>query len=236
MNIDQKIGGVLEKLGRQTRKLMPRKRFLDMVEVCGIYDFDRKNLELTAIDDSGPELIFNWSEKHTTPDQLRIEDVFGAFAHSSAKVLHVGVGNSGLAQRWNQRVSSIVGTTISRHEMEAARAANLANYSVHLINKYSPRMLQLPGDYDFIIDNNPNLAPCCKFHFLNLWSNYRELLKPGGMFMTDIAGLGWVLPGSDPGWRLDDRDLDWLADAFGFTLTRAGEGNQVRVLKRTDAG
>jgi|SRR5690606_4470881 len=97
-------------------------------------------------------------------------------------------------------------------------------------------MLKLRGAYDFIIDNNPNLAPCCKFHFFSLWSNYRELLKPGGMLMTDIAGLDWVLPGSNQGWRLDDRDLEWLADAFGFFITHAGEGNQVRVMRRTDAG
>jgi|SRR5690606_18032822 len=136
MNVDQRIRSKLKALGHRANKLIPRKRFLDMVEVCGMYNFDRKNLELTAIDDYGSELIFNWSEKHTTPDQLRIEEVFGNCVHPSARVLHVGIGNSSLALRWNHKVSSIVGTTISRHELEAAKAVNIANYSVHLINKY----------------------------------------------------------------------------------------------------
>ena len=219
---------------KMVNKVFPRKRFHSAIDLCAHHDFGKVNAALNSVDFNGGELIFNWSTKHTTPDQLRIENTLSELCPSTANILHVGVGSSGFANRWQEKVAAIVGTTISPDEHRLAASLEIPNYSVQLLNKYSPAMRQLPQRFDYIIDNNPNLAPCCKYHFFGMWDSYRSLLNPGGFLMTDMAGLSWVLPGSDAHWKMDDRDLQWIADAFGFRVSRTGEDKQVRLLQRLE--
>ena len=51
----------------------------------------------------GPDLR-DWSAKATTPDQYRIEKFIDRFDLRDKRVLHVGIGNSGLAKRFHRRV------------------------------------------------------------------------------------------------------------------------------------
>lgn len=141
--------------------------------------------------------------------------------------------DSGFAERWHGEVAEIVGITIATTEQQHAVDLGLPNYSCHLINKYDPALPQLPNQFDFIIDNNPSFAACCKFHFFTMWCSYSALLKAGGMALTDIGGMRWVIPGGDLRWSLDDRDLGWIGDRFGFAVTSAGDEDSVRLLTRT---
>lgn len=234
MFVDIFLNAVRRRVPAPLAQFVPRRRFYGCTDVCSRRDFDRVIESFAAVDAGSGELVFNWSEKQTTPDQLRIEEVFGTVAHPSTSVLHVGIGNSGFASRWHDKVSSIVGITVSPPEKERAASLGIHNYSVHLINKYSPRLGCLPGGFDFIIDNNPNYAACCKFHFFALWDSYLALLKPGGVLLTDLVGLGWVPPGFDLRWVMDDHDLRWVADRFGFDIKATGKNNLVRLLVRKD--
>jgi len=221
-------------LYRLRRNLSPKYRFHGCPDLCGSFDFEAINKKLTASDLVGKEYLYDWSGKQTTPDQRRIESVLEQLDYEGARVLQIGIGNSEFAMRWGDKLAGIIGTTISPAELERANSLNIDAYNVFLVNKYSPEMRTLDGGFDFIIDNNPNFSPCCKYHFFVLWDACRLLLRPGGKLITDIGGLGWLPPFVDRRWVLDDKDLQWLSDAFGFSVTRAGEAGLVRLLTKLD--
>jgi len=102
----------------------------------------------------------DWSAKATTPDQKRIEHYIDRYDLRRKRVLHIGIGNSGLAQRFARRVKEIVGTTIDEPEMAVARSLAIPNYRFVLHNKYSGDDAAVEGTFDFILDNNPT-SPCC---------------------------------------------------------------------------
>jgi hypothetical protein len=231
MELDRWLASVRKRLPRGLGRLVPRRSFLSCEEFCGHVELRQHTEELVARDGiGGGEFDFDWSDKQTTPDQLRIEQVLGTLKYLGARVLHVGVGSSGFARRWHDKVGEIVGITIASAEWRRAEELGLPNHRCHVINKYQRDLTNVPGGFDFIIDNNPSYAACCKFHFFTMWCSYRLLLKPGGTVMSDIEGMRWVVPGSDLRWSLDDRDLDWIAERFGFTVRTAGEGSSVRLL------
>jgi hypothetical protein len=211
--------------------LVPRSSFLACTEFCGTFDLGHQIECLAARDRTASgKSNFDWSDNDTTPDQLRIEQVLATLNHHRARALHVGVGDSGFAQRWHDKVGEIVGITVSTAEQLRAEELGLPNYRCYEINKYDRALTQLPGSFEFIIDNNPTIGACCKFHFFTMWLSYCILLKPCGTIMSDIDGMRWVLRGSDLRWSLDDRDLAWIAKHFRLVITRAGQGNRVRLL------
>src|SRR5438309_7963833 len=77
----------------------------------------------------GPDLR-DWSTKATTPDQYRIERYIDRFDLRDKRLLHVGIGNSGLAKRFHGRVKEIVGTTIDEPDIRVAQALSYPNYSI----------------------------------------------------------------------------------------------------------
>jgi hypothetical protein len=232
--LDRFLASLRRRLPETLSHFVPKRSFLVCRDFCGNPDLTQRSEQIVARDyERSAELIFDWSNKHTTPDQLRIEHALSALQHKDARILHVGVGNSGFAQRWYDKVGDIVGITIAAAEKQHAVELGLPNYTCQLINKYDSKLMQLTGKFDFIIDNNPSLAACCEFHFFTMWCNYRFLLKAGGMLLTDREGMSWVIPSDDLRWSLDDRDLGWIADCFGFSVTRTGEDDSVRLLTRT---
>jgi hypothetical protein len=232
--LDRVLASLRRRLPAPLSNLIPKRSFLGCCDFCGNPDLTWRTTQIVARENEGDdERNFNWSSKHTTPDQLRIERVLGALRHTGARVLHVGVGNSSFAERWSGEVAEIVGITIATAEQQHAVDLGLPNYSCHLINKYDPALMKMSSQFDFIIDNNPSFAACCKFHFFTMWCSYSALLKAGGMALTDTGGMRWVIPGGDLRWSLDDRDLGWIGDHFGFAVTSAGDEDSVRVLTRT---
>lgn len=173
----------------------------------------------------------NWSERPTTADQRRIERYLDRFDLRDKRILHIGVGNSGLARRFHGRVAEIVGTTIDPPELEAAQSMSLPNYRVALHNKFSGDTDALQGKFDFIVDNNPNSSCCCMRHLAELFSLFATKLADGGQIVTDRQGIGWIPPSGLPRFRFDFDDFAAVATAAGFSTYRMNR--TVYVLSRT---
>jgi hypothetical protein len=186
--------------------------------------------------DDDPGIIYSedlrdWSDKATTPDQTRMERYIDRYDLGQSRVLHIGIGDSGLAQRFHRRVAGIVGTTIDDPEIKVARSLAIPNYSFVLHNKFSGRNAIVPGRFDFILDNNPTSPCCCVRHLAELFDFYLEKLADVGQIVTDRQGLGWVPDGSDFRWSFDFDDLAAAAAIAGLSAFRANRS--VYVLSRS---
>src|SRR5262249_23304649 len=107
----------------------------------------------------------DWTDRETTPDQERIEDVLRDNGVAGRVLLHVGVGNSGLAKRFHDSASSIDGITIQEKEYRHALNLALSRYRVRVETKYAADLaVKLNQKYDYIIDNNPTTFCCCRWH------------------------------------------------------------------------
>jgi len=132
----------------------------------------------------------DWTQQQTTPDQVRIEAVLDTMALTGAQLLHVGVGNSKLAQRFASRLSGVDGLTVHHNEKIYADALAIANYTVYVLNKHSREVVSvLSHTYDFIIDNNLASFACCKKHFFIMLENYLSLLRSRGRVLTCQIGM-----------------------------------------------
>jgi hypothetical protein len=187
-----------------------RARFRDVPLYCA---------DELCIGRDAPESGGDWTSFDTTPDQRRIEEHLRAKCHSTSTVLHVGVGNSRLAQSFSGSVGTIVGITIQRGELEHALQCDLPNYFPFLLNKFSMEFFAaFPGRFDFIVDNNPTSFCCCFLHFSRMMSAYRSLLSDQGRIITDRVGLAWVLPNISPRWSCDFADWSKIAEALGMSV------------------
>jgi hypothetical protein len=238
ITIDFILAGLRRRLPGYLGRLVPKRRFFSCVDHCGVPDLSCLSEQVLAKDyeihKAGGDLAFDWSAKHTTPDQFRIENELGRLKYAGTRTLHVGIGNSEFAERWRSEMAEILGITIAPMEKRHADRLSLPNYSCFLMNKYDPALASLTEGLDFIVDNNPSFAACCKFHFFTMWNSYRMLLKPGGMVLTDMEGMKWVIPGGDLRWSLDDTDISWIADRFGFEVSLGVNDCRVRLLIRKD--
>jgi hypothetical protein len=186
--------------------------------------------------DSDPGIIYgpdlrDWSAKATTPDQYRIERYIDRFDLRNKRLLHIGVGNSGLAKRFHGRVKEIVGTTIDEPEINVARVLGYPNYSVVVHNKYSGDTASVAGTFDVILDNNLTSPCCCVRHLAALFGFFESRLSDGGSVVTDQLGLGWVPAESNRRWSFDFDDLAAVASVAGFTTFRVNR--HVYVLSRS---
>jgi len=177
------------------------------------------------------EDLRDWSDKATTPDQRRIENYIDRFDLRQKRILHIGIGNSGLARRFHRRVREIVGTTVDEPEMQVARSLAVPNYSYVLHNKFSGRDEVVDGTFDFILDNNPTSPCCCVRHLADLFDFYGKKLAPGGQIVTDRQGLAWVPDDTSARWSFDFDDLAAVGAAAGFSAYRANR--RVYVLSRS---
>ena len=147
----------------------------------------------------------DWTQQPTTPDQAHIEAALETMAVTGASILHVGVGNSGLAQRFASRARRIDGLTVHQNEKTYADVLGIPNYTVYVLNKYSPEFVSvITNTYDFIIDNNLASFACCKYHFAVMFENYLRVLTPHGRILTCQIGMdvyhgyfGWVMTYAD---------------------------------------
>ena len=147
----------------------------------------------------------DWTQQETTPDQARIEAVLNTMAVTGASILHVGVGNSKFAQRFASRARRIDGLTVHQNEKTHADALGLPNYTVYVLNKYSPEFVSaITKTYDFIIDNNLASFACCQYHFSVMFENYLRVLTSDGQILTCQIGMdayhgafGWVMTYAD---------------------------------------
>ncbi len=192
-----------------------RSRYDDCIEVCG-------KLDHPGLATDTPRWI-DHTGLATTVDQARIEDALeGMRLTPDVRILHVGVGNSQLAQRFAPRVARIDGLTVCAAEKELADSLAIADYRVHLLSKYSREFLTtIEHSYDYIVDNNLASFACCKYHFYRMLDNYLWCLRPGGRVLTDQRGMDWTVE-NDPRWQLTFEDLVGLGERFpvkAFPLT-----------------
>jgi hypothetical protein len=167
----------------------------------------------------------DWSEIETTADQRRIESALEGLDVDGRKILHIGVGNSKLAQRFASRAAYILGTTICEAEHRRAESLRIPNYDVVVHNKYAKdRVRGRTTTFDFIIDNNPTTFCCCWMHLVIMMEHYAGLLSPTGRILTDKVGLSWVTsdPTANPRWSCSYED--WQAIGRPFNL-EAGQLN-----------
>jgi len=175
-------------------------------------------LDQPGVKTDDPRMV-DWSRIPTTIDQQRIELVLAERDLAGARVLHVGVGDSGLARRFHGRCRSIDGITVAENERLHADELKLPNYKVYRVNKFSREFtLTLEPGYQLIIDNNPASYACCAYHFAAMMENYRWAVAPGGALLTDQRGLHWVA--GDRRWRMKYEDLAAVGKRFGMTATR----------------
>ncbi|MEA2232282.1 MAG: hypothetical protein QOD83_2098 [Solirubrobacteraceae bacterium] len=185
----------------------PASRYDTCLEVCG-------RLEHPGLGTDMPRWI-DHTDLDTTVDQARIEDALDAMdLDRGQQILHVGVGNSRLAQRFAPRVHLVDGLTVWQPEKTLADSLQIANYTVYFLSKYSREFLTTIGNrYDYIVDNNLASFACCKYHFYRMLDNYLWCLRPGGRILTDQRGMDWTLE-NDPRWRLTYDDLVALGQMF----------------------
>ena len=117
--------------------------------------------------------------------------------------LHIGVGNSEMAQILSRYLTHIDGITIAGkeviHSEKVSKANNITNYNVHIVNKYDiPSMkIKLKNNrknnkkYDIISDNNLKSYACCQKHFLEYFDLLVSLLNNNGFIITASKGMKW---------------------------------------------
>jgi hypothetical protein len=162
----------------------------------------------------------DWSERETSPDQLRIEDWLWDQPLAGAALLHLGCGNSRLAGRFAGRAARIDGVTLCAAEQSRGESLRLARYRVLLLNKYTPALAALPGGYRYVVDNNPSAYACCRTHVEQLLRSCASLLEPGGLFVTDAVGLQWVPPGGVAELSMSFDSLARVGAACGLEARR----------------
>ncbi|MBV9527159.1 hypothetical protein [Sphingomonas sp.] len=188
-----------------------RRRFAELPFDCG-NDVDPGIVDSPHVRD--------WSRRKTTDDQQRIESYIDRFDLRDRTLLHVGIGNSGLARRLHKRVKAIVGTTVDDPEIRVAHALGLPNYRAIKHNKYSGSTGIPAETFDFIIDNNPAVPCCCIRHLADLFSLYASRLGSNGQIVTDREGLQWSWPGAHERWSFDFDDIAAIARATGLNAYR----------------
>ena len=134
-----------------------------------------------------------WEDRAVTTDELDIINFLDNEKKIKFKsVLHIGVGNSYFAKKFDRRFN-ITGITISQEEVKKANSMNLINYQVYLLDKYSTQFKNFlsKNTFDLIIDTNLKSYTCCQETFEFMISNIFKSINSNGMLITSINGMKW---------------------------------------------
>ena len=172
------------------------------------------------------EDLRDWSDKATTPDQARMERYIDRYDLRGARILHIGIGNSGFAKRFHTPRRRD-----RRHDHRRTRNAGrahalaLPNYDFVVHNKYSGRDEVVEGAFDFILDNNPTSPCCCIRHLSDLFEFYVEKLAPrrADRHRPIRARVGPATT-TNPRWSFDFDDL--AAVGAGCGIRRLSDDQQ----------
>ena len=179
-------------------------------EFCGNLEQPWVTLHSDAVD---------WTQQQTTRDQARIEAVLDTMVVTGASILHVGVGNSKLAQRFASRARRIDGLTVHQNEKTHADTLGIPNYTVYVLNKHSQEFVSvITNTYDCIIDNNLASFACCKDHFSVMCENYLRVLTSDGQILT--CQIGMDAYHGDFGWVMTYVDLVSLESKFPMYVSK----------------
>ena len=106
-----------------------------------------------------------WENNSETSDEKEIYNYLRKDKIVNKKILHIGIGNSHIATKFNNN-NYIAGITIANQEFIFAKKLKLNNYKVYMINKYSKKLKILSKNkFDIIIDTNLKSYACCQNAF-----------------------------------------------------------------------
>ena len=134
-----------------------------------------------------------WENRKTTSDEISVVNfLLNQKLHQNKRILHIGVGNSYIANKLNG-YDLIDGITISSSEISYANSIGIENYNVNFQNKFSKDTLfsSRLKNYDIIIDINLKSYSCCQSAFDNLFKVYSAMLKKDGLIISSIKGMNW---------------------------------------------
>ncbi len=134
-----------------------------------------------------------WENKEVTSEEKDILILINKNKNFlNNKILHVGVGNSFLAENLNKNFY-IEGISISNHEIQRANNLNKENYICYFQNKYSNENIleDKKNLFSIIIDVNLKSYSCCDIAFNTLIKRYKAILLSGGIIITSVAGMNW---------------------------------------------
>ena len=133
-----------------------------------------------------------WENRNVTNDEIDILNFLNSKNNKDLNILHVGIGNSFLASKLNS-FKEIIGITISQNEIEHATSRNIFNYKYFFLNKYKANSLNIfeKKKFDIIIDTNIKSFSCCNEAFIDLFSQYANLLKDNAYIISHSNGLKW---------------------------------------------
>ncbi|KAF1004055.1 MAG: hypothetical protein GAK28_04219 [Luteibacter sp.] len=173
--------------------------------------------------------LVDYSACEPTTDQVAINRWLGHAGLEGRSILHVGAGNSSVAQLAAERGARVVGVTVAVNELLHGERLGLPGYSVKLLNKHGEPFTATFRDttFDIVVDNNLASFACCQRHFERYFEALAGLLADDGVLVTHWNGMQWVLDvGIDdvePAWRLDAGKLETIASAFGLAVLREGD-------------
>tara|TARA_B100000029_G_C17260650_1_gene846173 strand:- start:14 stop:673 length:660 start_codon:yes stop_codon:yes gene_type:complete len=134
-----------------------------------------------------------WENKKTTSDEISVLSFLDSNMEiNKNKILHVGIGNSFLAENI-KNYNLFDGLTISQSEINHANKKKIKNYNVLFQNKFSKDNVigKQFNNYDIIIDVNLKSFSCCNIAFNNLFKLYTKSLNIGGIIITGKKGMNW---------------------------------------------
>ncbi len=134
-----------------------------------------------------------WEKREITSDEDEVlKKIIGDNELKNKNILHVGIGNSLIAQKLNPS-NLIYGITISHNEIDFGSSLNIKNYNIFFCDKYSKNFQSLfkTKKFDLIIDTNLKSYACCNNAFNFMMDNYFSFLSKGGKIITSINGMKW---------------------------------------------
>ena len=134
-----------------------------------------------------------WEDRLTTSDEKEIlQFLLSENNLRNKKILHIGIGNSDLAKNFSLD-NEVIGVSISKNEIEYAKALNSKNYNVFFCDKYSIDFKKIckQNSFDLIIDTNLKSYTCCQDSFNFMINAMIDSLKSGGKIITSRNGMNW---------------------------------------------
>jgi len=134
-----------------------------------------------------------WENRRTTSDE---KDIINKISNDknliNKNILHIGIGNSELAQKIDSS-NNIFGITISNSEIENANSLKLKNYKIFFCDKYSLNFEKNFKNYkfDLIIDTNLKSYTCCQNAFDYMMEKLFNFLNHEGQIITSTNGMKW---------------------------------------------
>jgi hypothetical protein len=167
-----------------------------------------------------------WTNRVTTSDQQDIEAYLVTLEPVDARIFHVGVGNSSLAQRFEDK-NTIHGITVHASEKTRADSLGIDGYVVELIDKADPELPhRFPHEYDYVIDNNlGSYTPSEDID--EVIKNMFTLLKTGGKLLGHSSGWEYTLTGE----KMHGDRVAETASKFGFK-TKQENHNRIEVITK----